>query len=248
MSPADLLLIGLAGLAAGFLNTVVGSGSLVTFPTLVALGLPPVSANITNNLGLIPGSLSGTWGYRHELMQALDPLKQLLPAAAIGGALGAGSLLIWPDRFGQIVPVLVMLAVVLVLVGPRIRAWSASREHPLPAPLLSLGVGASSVYGGYFGAAQGVLLLGVLGTLLNRDLQQLNAVKNALAATVNAIAAVVFFAVQPQAIEPTSVVAIAIGSTIGGQLGARVGRKLPAPVLRGVIVVVGIVALVVLLR
>lgn len=244
----ELLLVALAGMAAGFVNTVVGSGSLISFPTLVALGLPPLTANVTNNLGLLFGSLSGTWGYRRELAGQGGRLLRLMPLALLGAATGAGLLLVLPaTTFDAVVPVLVGLAVLLVLVKP----WLAERvdlaQEGRFAPA-AVGVFFASVYGGYFGAAQGVLLLGVLGVLLTGTLQELNAVKNALVAGVNGLAAVVFLWQAPEHVELPSAAALAVGAIVGGQLGARVGRRLPPTVMRGVVVVVGVVAIWVLLR
>ncbi len=244
----DGVLVLLAGMGAGFINTVVGSGSLISFPTLVALGAPPLTANVTNNMGLLFGSLSGTWGYRAELAHQGPRLLRLLPVALLGAVTGA-TLLLWlpASAFEAIVPVLVGLAVLLVLVQP----WIASRvdlEHEGRFAPAAVGVFAASIYGGYFGAAQGVLLLGLLGVLLSGTLQELNAVKNALAAGVNLLAAVVFLTTAPEHIDWASAAWLAVGAIVGGQLGARVGRRLPPRVMRGVVAVVGVVAIVVLLR
>lgn len=239
----DLLWMALAGVGAGFINTVVGSGSLITFPTLVALGLPPVSANISNNLGLIFGGISGTWGYREELRSAGPVVRRLLPASAIGALVGALSLLRWPDLFGRIVPLLVGIAVVLVLIQPRVRAALEGRTATRGGLWIGAGVLLTGIYGGYFGAAQGVLLLGVLGLLLPHDLQQLNAVKNALALAVNVVAALVFAVVAPGQIDLRAAAAVAVGAVLGGFLGARVGRKLSPALLRGAVVLIGCVAL-----
>ena len=233
----------LAGVGAGFINTVVGSGSLITFPTLVALGLPPVSANVSNNLGLVFGGIAGTWGYREELTNAGPVVRRLLPISALGGILGALALLVWPDLFDRIVPVLVAIAVVLVVLQPRIRKGLEGRTPQDGGALIGLGVLGTGLYGGYFGAAQGVLLLGVLGLLLPHDLQQLNAVKNALALTVNVVAAVVFCIVAPAQIDVRAAAAVAVGAIVGGVLGARVGRRLSPALLRWTVVCIGLVAL-----
>lgn len=255
----DLLLAASAGVAAGALNTVVGSGTLITFPLLLALGLPPVSANVTNTLGLVPGSLSGAWGYRRELAGQQARLVRLVPASLLGGAVGAGLLLVLPEQvFGAVVPVLIGLAVVLVVVQPGLQRLLRRRRDDQAArdgstvdtrgrhrdrytaawPLTA----ATGVYGGYFGAAQGVLLVAGLGSVLDDDLQRVNALKNVLAGAVNGVAAVVFVVVAAELIVWPIVVAVAAGSALGGVLGARIGRRLPDLLLRGVIVVVGVVA------
>lgn len=248
MTLVDAVLIALAGLAAGTINTVVGSGSLITFPALLALGYPPVVANVSNNIGLVPGGISGVWGYRRELAGTRAVLARLAPWSAAGGLLGAVLLLVLPAGvFTVVVVVLIALALVLVIVQPWVAARLKERTSsaaPTRARVLGLSVGmfAASIYGGYFGAAQGVLYVALLSLLLIDNLQQANAVKNVLATVVNGVAAITFilFAHPDWAV----VGLIAIGSTIGGQLGARVGRLLPPRVLRAVIVVVGIVAIV----
>jgi hypothetical protein len=232
------------------INTVVGSGTLITFPTLLALGYPPVTANVSNNIGLVFGGISGTWGYRRELGGQGRTLRRLVPMSALGSVVGALALLALPARaFEAIVPVLIALSLVLVVLQPRIAAAMARRRRPRPegsghvGPAATIGTGLAGVYGGYFGAAQGVLLIGLLGSLLPESLQRVNAAKNVLSSVVNAVAAVTFLVVRPSAAEPVVVALIATGSIVGGLLGARVGRWLPAPVLRGVIVVVGVVAI-----
>jgi uncharacterized membrane protein YfcA len=229
------------GTAAGMINTIVGSGSLVTFPTLLALGYAPVLANVTNTVGLITGSVSGAVGYRRELRGQWRRVLTLTPAVVVGGVLGAVLLLeLPPGVFRDVVPALILLAVALVLVQPRMakrraERQTAPREHP--GPLLHGGVFGTAVYGGYFGAAQGVILLALLGITIDEDLQRLNGVKNVLAATVNGVAAIVFvFATR---IAWPAAGLLVVGSSVGGQLGAVVGRRLPAPVLRIAIALIG---------
>jgi uncharacterized membrane protein YfcA len=247
---ADLIIV-VAGCAAGFINTVVGSGSLVTFPALVALGVPQVSANISNNLGLVPGGLSGLWGYRRELAAQRRAAMSLLPYSVVGSLVGALLLLHLPARvFSAVVPVLVVLALVLVLAQPRLAALiarrdAASAERPRwMAWCLRGGVFAAGIYGGYFGAAQGVILMALLGLLHDPDLQKSNAVKNLLGTSVNLAAAVVFVAVAPERVNWVAVGLIAAGSVLGAQAGAAFGRRLSAHTLRWFIVAVGAVALV----
>jgi uncharacterized membrane protein YfcA len=239
VSPLDAVAIAAAGLAAGAINTIVGSGSLITFPTLLAVGYSPVVANVSNTVGLVPGSVSGAVGYREELRGQLRRILRLLPAAVIGAALGALLLLAVPGAFGSVVPILILFAVALVIVQPRIARWRAERgrvaEHP--GPLLYAGVFLTAIYGGYFGAAQGVILLALLGISLDDDLQRLNAVKNVLAAVVNFVAAIYFIASTHIAWGAAGI--LLVSSTVGGQVGASVGRRIPARVLRAIIVVVG---------
>lgn len=237
-----LLLFG-AGIGAGTINTIVGSGSLVTFPALLALGYPPVLANVTNNIGVLPGSISGVVGYRRELRGQLPRLLRLGVASLIGATIGALLLLRLPDStFQAVVPALILLACVLVVVGPRLSTWLAHRRAPVAhgGPALFVLVLLTGVYGGYFGAAQGVILIAVLAILLQDDLQRLNAAKNVLAAVANGVAAVVFVLVTEVAW--AAALAIALGSVIGGQLGAATGRRVPPAVYRGTVLVVGVVA------
>jgi len=239
-----------AGAAAGLINTVVGSGTLITFPTLLALGYPPVTANVSNNIGLVFGSVTGTVGYRRELAGTRPLLARLVPASLAGGVLGAVLLLRLPaGAFRAIVPLLITLALVLVVVQPRIAAATAARRErdgtAAPAgvsPLVQVATMGAGIYGGYFGAAQGVLLVGLLGAMLAESLQRVNGIKNLLAAVVNGVAAVTFLLVAPHRVDWPVVGLIAVGSVLGGVLGAGVGRRLPPRVLRAVIVTVGVVA------
>lgn len=249
MSAFEVVAILLAGLAAGTINTVVGSGTLITFPTLLAFGVPPVTANVSNNVGLVPGTLSGAIGYRRELRGQRSRLVRLASASAIGGTVGAVLLLWLPSAaFDAIVPVLIALGVLLVVLGPKISRRVAARAEArggLPehgAVWVWPAVAGAGVYGGYFGAAQGVLLMAILGIGVEDDLQRHNATKNVLSLIVNGVAAVVFIAVAD--VDWAIAGLIAAGSVVGGQVGARVGRRLPPAVLRGVIVVVGLMALV----
>ncbi len=260
MSFLEIVAILLAGVAAGTINTVVGSGTLITFPTLLAFGIPPVTANISNTIGLVPGSLSGAIGYRRELAGQVPRLVRLGAASLVGGIVGA-LLLLWlpSSAFDAIVPVLILLGCVLVIVGPRISrrvAARAAERGGVPdhgAWWVWPAVAGTGVYGGYFGAAQGVLLMAVLGIGIDDTMQRHNATKNVLALLVNAVAAVVFvllaFVDVPflpesagSSVNWAAAGLIAVGSIIGGQVGATVGRRLPPNVLRGVIVVVGLVA------
>jgi uncharacterized protein len=246
----ECVLVLASGVFAGAINTVVGSGTLVTFPVLLAVGYGPVVANVSNTLGLVPGSVSGAIGYRAELAGQRRRVLALGSASLLGGIAGAVLLLSLPgSAFEAIVPVLIALALVLVVAQPRLsRELAARRERVRPhgGPPLWAGVFGTGVYGGYFGAAQGVILLAIMGIAIpDEDLQRLNALKNVLAALVNGVAAAIFVVFASVAWLP--VLLLAIGSAAGGQLGARIGRGLSPAMLRGVIVVVGLAAIVQLL-
>jgi uncharacterized protein len=236
----------LAGMAAGTINTVVGSGTLITFPTLLAFGVPPVTANVSNTIGLVPGVASGVVGYRRELVGQRARAIRLGSASLVGGVAGALLLLVLPaDAFAAIVPALIVVGLLLVVLQPRISAWVNARHEGARGEFgpwwvwpAVLGTG---VYGGYFGAAQGVILMGVLGIGIADGLQRLNALKNVLAGLVNGVAGLIFALVAD--VDWTVVALIAVGSVIGGQIGATVGRRLRPAVLRIVIVVVGLAAL-----
>jgi uncharacterized membrane protein YfcA len=251
----ELLALLAAGAAAGLINTVVGSGTLVTFPTLLALGVPPVTANVSNTIGLVPGSVSGALATRDELGGQRIRLLRLGSASLVGGIIGALLLLgLPPSAFDAIVPVLIGIGCVLVVIQPWLARRVAARRGRLgiveSAPhgsvWLWLGVLVTGVYGGYFGAAQGVLLIGVLGIGLAESLHRINAIKNVLSGIVNGVAGLVFVFLYD--VNWWAAAAIAVGSVIGAQIGGKVGRKLPPLVYRAVIVVVGVVAIVNLVR
>lgn len=249
-----MTLIAVAGVAAGAINAVVGSGTLITFPTLVTLGYPPVTSTMSNAVGLVAGSVSGTWGYRHELRGQWHRLRWQLLASLTGSALGSWLLLHLPEKvFTRVVPVLLIVALALVVIGPRIQKWARRRaaeaghppDHVPPGRMVALVAltFAVGVYGGYFTAAQGILLMGVMGALLPEDMQRMNAAKNLLALVVNIVAAVAYTMVAFDRISWPAAGLIAVGSLLGGFLGARYGRRLPPNALRAVIVVVGLVGL-----
>jgi uncharacterized protein len=243
----SVLLLLVAGIAAGTVNTVVGSGSLITFPVLLSLGLPPVLANTTNNIGVLPGSLSGAFAYRHELAGERRTLAPLIAFSAGSAIVGAVLLLALPAAmFERVVPVLIALALVLVVAAPWLRAAverRKARQPDRPSRGIPLKVSSSliSVYGGYFGAAQGVLQLASLSAMLPGSLQRANAFKNVLVGVSNAAAALVFVFFTD--IDWAAAVVIGVGSTVGGHLGGTVGRRLPPTLHRAVIVVVGLFAI-----
>lgn len=245
MSAGEIVAIAFAGLAAGTINTVVGSGTLITFPVLLAFGYPPVPANVSNTIGLVPGSVSGVIGYRRELAGQWRRILRLGAMSLAGGITGAVLLLVLPSAaFKAIVPVFIAAALVLTLLQPRLTRWLLRREIDLErhiAVLTPVAVYLTGVYGGYFGAAQGILLLAILGVALNQDLQRTNALKNVLAGLTNGVAGVYFIFAAHIDWGPAAL--IAASSIAGAQIGARYGRRLPPTALRAVIVAVGIFAI-----
>lgn len=251
VSVFEALGIFLAGLAAGTINTVVGSGTLITFPTLLFFGYPPVVANVSNTVGLVAGGVTAVHGYRAELAGAGRTLRRLAPASLLGGVIGAVLLLVLPaEAFQAIVPVLIALGLVLVVLGPRLQARALARHEAGIVPAswhgaaLTAGVLVAGIYGGYFGAAQGVILMGLMSALSSEPIQRLNGFKNVLATIVNAVAAITFMAVAWGRIDWLVALLIGLGAFAGGFVGAKVGRRLPPLVLRGVIIVVGLVGII----
>lgn len=246
MDPLEALAIVVAGIGAGAINTVVGSGTLITFPVLIALGYAPLLANVSNNVGLVPGSVSGAIGYRRELRGQRSRAIRLGACSIIGGLAGAVLLLALPaSAFDAIVPALIGLAVALVVLQPRLtRALAARRRHADEErrPSLLAAVAATGVYGGYFGAAQGVILISILGIAIRDEIQRLNGLKNVLAGLVNLTASVVF--VIAAELDWGVAGLIAAGSIVGAMIGARYGRRLSPTALRALIVVIGVVAIV----
>lgn len=254
MSPFEIVAIFVAGVAAGTINTIVGSGTLVTFPTLLAFGYPPVVATMSNAIGLVPGNVSGTWGYRRELKGQGPRLRWQIPASFLGAITGAWLLLHLPEStFRKVVPVLLVIALILVVIQPRLqialrrRAEAAGRDHAVMGRgqfvLLIIGTYLVGIYGGYFAAAQGILLVGVMGALLAESMQRINAAKNMLVLIVNVVAATAYTIVAYDRIAWAAAGLIAVGSLIGGFIGAGVGRKLSPVALRVAIVVLGLIAL-----
>ncbi len=248
MTALEVILLAAAGTGAGAINAVAGSGTLITFPALLAVGYSPLTANVSNTVGLVPGAVAGSVGYRRELRGQRRRVLWLGAVGLLGGVTGATLLLTLPESaFDAIVPAFIAIALVLVVIQPRLGPWlerrrpSRERGRVLPAA----GVYATGIYGGYFGAAQGILLIAVLDLTLPDDLQRVNALKNVIASIVNLVAAVIFIVVAD--IAWAAALILAAGSITGGLLGARYGRRLPAPALRVVVVVVGIAAIVGLL-
>jgi len=235
-----------AGIAAGTINTVVGSGTLITFPTLLAFGYAPVVANVSNTIGLVPGAVSGAVGYRRELEGQRERALSLAAAAGAGAVVGAVALLVLPSSaFKAIVPFFIAVALILILAQKRLNKLIGDRRRghgERIGPATVVGTFCSGIYGGYFGAAQGILMLSILGLTIDDELQRLNAVKVITTGVANLVAGVVFVIAAHVAWAPAGL--IAAGSVLGGVLGSRYGRRLPPAALRGLIVVVGIVAII----
>lgn len=250
----ELAVIFLAGFWAGMINVVVGSGTLVTFPVLLLFGYPPIVANISNNIGLVAGGITGSWGYRREIAANKRLLLRLLPLSAVGGIAGALLLLVLPaEAFRAIVPILIVIGLVMVAVAPAVQRRAAAKAGgPLPpasesAPtrlILLVGILVLGMYGGYFGAAQGILIVGLMSIVTLESLQRITAVKNLLTTVVNGVAAATFMLVAWESIDWRVTAAIAAGATLGGLSGAKVGRRLSPNVLRATILVIGTIALV----
>lgn len=256
------LVVLLAGFWAGTINSVVGSGTLVTFPVLVSVGFPPVTAQMSNAIGLVAAGFSGTWGYRRELRQARSIAKTLTLASLVGGLIGATLLMSLPPTvFEYAAPILIVAAICFVILQPRLNAWVRRRREkdgdepfspdisPVPTgpvgPVLFILVFLTGIYGGYFVAAQGVLLMGILGVFLSSGtLVHANAIKTWLSLAVNLIAATGYLIFAFDRVDWAAVFFIAVSSSVGGSLGARIGRWIAPTVLRGVIVVVGLGGLV----
>lgn len=237
-----------AGLGAGTAIAAVGAGSLVSFPILLAVGLSPVVANVCNTVGLVPGGLSASWGYRRELTGKRNLVVAVAVTTSVGALFGAVLLLALPPAaFDQVVPWLVILAATLVGVQPFLSLWLRRRAErrgrpPLTAredlpPVLGAVSSAIGVYGGYFGAGQGVMLVGFLALGLEETLQVVNGLKNVAVLAANVAASVIFVFVAP--LDWTVVALIAVGSVVGGWLGAHIGRRLPPTVFRVLVVAFG---------
>jgi uncharacterized membrane protein YfcA len=231
-----------AGFAAGGVNAVVGSGSLITFPVLLAVGYPSVVANVSNTVGLVPGGVSGVIGYRRELRGQWRRALILACGTSAGAVIGGILLLELPDAvFDAVVPILILLAVVLMAIK-RTPDVHTQRERTAAGTTAAFATG---IYGGYFGAAQGIILMSLLRFCFPDDLQRLNALKNVLAGVANGVAAILFIAVADVAWEAAGL--IAIGSVVGAQVGARYGRHIPSEVLRWIVVIGGAIVAVILL-
>lgn len=229
--PAEALLLAGAGVVAGAVNTIAGAGSLLTFPALLGAGLSPLAANVTNCLGVIPGSASGAYGLRAELTGQRSLIVRLSLWVAVGSFLGAVLLLQLPSgAFDRVVPVLVGAAGLLVLAQPLVTRFARREEGGPPSEATGPAIAAVGVYSGYFGAAQGVMLVGVLGVLAPAPLRRTNAVKNVIAVTANGVAGIVYAFVAP--VDWTAVLLLAVGSACGGPIGAALAKRIPPGPLR----------------
>lgn len=236
MTELEALAIVAAGAVAGGVNTIVGSGSLITFPTLLAVGYAPVTANVSNTVGLVPGGVSGMIGYRRELRGQARRCAILGIGTTAGAVLGGVLLLVLPGAvFDAVVPALILLSVALMAIGPSPKVHEDGDNTPAGVAA-AFGTG---IYGGYFGAAQGIILISLLRLFFGEDLQVLNAIKNVLAGLANLVAGILFIAVAHVAWGAAAL--IAVGSTVGAQIGARYGRRLPEEVLRRVVIVYGVI-------
>ena len=252
MTFAEGLLVVATGLGAGVLSSTVGVASLLSFPTLVALGLPPVVANVSNTLGLIPGGLGGVVGYRAEVREAGPIATRIILVCALGGVAGAALLLgLPPGVFEAIVPWLILFTCLLVGAQPRISAWLRARngrqdgERRHMSPATTVFATLTGVYGGYFGAGAGVMMVAVLGLGTDLELRIVNGLKTLALMVGNIVAGLIFVAVADPRWDV--VVLLAAGSLVGGYVGARIGRKLPDAVFRWAVVAAGVVAAVLML-
>jgi uncharacterized protein len=235
-----------AALAAGMMNAVVGAGTLITFPVLLGLGVPPVVANVSNTIGLVPGSVTAAYGFRSTLVGRGKVLRQGLIAAGIGGTTGATLLLVLPsETFEFVIPPLLIMSGILAGIQPRVaRAVALRRQRndvavgpgDPPTKLLLVIIGLTAVYGGYFGAAQGVILLAVLGVFIGGSMTELNGLKNLFAGMANVVSATLYIILAD--VDWNVVAVVAVASSIGGAIGGKYGRKVPSTLLRVLIVIV----------
>jgi hypothetical protein len=247
MNAADAALLAAAGLATGAINAVAGGGSLVSFPALLATGLSPLAANVTNLVATLPGYLSAALASREELEDQRQRVRTLAAAAAGGALVGTTLLLVGPqDLFATLAPWLVLLACALLAVQPLVSRWISTAEHAHPAPRkLVISVAIASIYGGYFGAGLGIMLLAGLGLALDEPLQRLNAIKQVLSLAVVVVSAVAVALFGPVSWE--SALIVGAGTLVGGRVGVGVARLLPEPVLRGAIIALGVIVAIALL-
>lgn len=237
MSAGEALLVVLGGLVAGTANTIAGGGSLLTFPLLVALGLPPLDANVTNTVGIVPAAVGGSIGYRAELRGQGRHLLLLLPLSVVGAAAGAALLLLTPAHvFTRVVPVLILAACAALYFQRGIAAWLDRGPRTRTVPLVA-GVLAAAVYGGYFGAAVSVIILAILAITVDDSLPSLNALKVPLSGTMNLVSGIAFIFFAP--VHWVFIAALAPSTLVGGRLGAALARRVPEHGLRLAVVVLG---------
>lgn len=250
MTPGELALAGLAALVAGLVNALAGGGTLISFPMLLALGVPPISANVTNTVALVPGYLGGTVAQRADLDRQGRRLRVLMPAAALGGLAGAALLLLTPESvFEVLVPILILAAVGVLALGDAVKRRVAERisraVDGAPEHLLgpAIGVFAAAIYGGYFGGGLGIIVLAVLGIVLVDTMTRLNALKQSTSLVVNVCAAV-FFVFSAHVLWSAAAV-MCVGALIGGFSGGRIAHRLPPKALQRVVLAIGVIVAVV---
>ena len=253
MTGFEQLAVVAAGFGAGVLTSTVGVASLLSFPILVAVGLPPVVANATNTVGMTPAGLSGSFGYRRELSEHPRVTATVVATCMVGSVAGATLLLALPPGvFEAVVPWLILFTCVLVGAQPRISSWLRNRQgadlvepRTTMSPITIVFAVLTGVYGGYFGAGSGVMMLAVLGLGLDIELRVTNALKTLAVLAANLVAAVIFiFAAN---LDWAAVGMLAIGSVVGGYVGAHIGRRLPPALFRSLIVLIGVTASVMML-
>jgi uncharacterized membrane protein YfcA len=244
LTPIQYGLVTIAAVAAGLINALAGGGSLITFPTLMAVGMPPVMANVTNTVALCPGYLGATLAQKKDLQGQQKRIKLLLPSAVIGGIIGGILLLNSSEQvFERLIPFLILLAAGLLAFQDTLRSWLQQRQGNdqgnIPESWAVLPIAFASIYGGYFGAGLSVIELAILGLFLKDNLTRLNALKQLLSLVVN-VAAALFFLFSGQVNWPTAFV-VAIGSLIGGLLGGKLARIISPTYLRWTVVMISVV-------
>ncbi len=242
LSVSQLILVAVAAVAAGLVNAIAGGGTLITFPALLATGMPPIAANITSTVALCPGFLGALLAQRDDLRGQKSRIVKFVPAAMLGGICGGILLLNTSDKvFRGLVPFLLLLACLLLASQDRVRTWLSTRRHPTRGTehwaILPIGIGA--IYGGYFGAGLSVIILAVLGLLLDDSLTRLNALKQVLSFSIN-LAAALFLLSSGQVVWPAAIVMIA-GALVGGAIGGRLAGRIKAAVLRRLVIGIGLI-------
>lgn len=244
LEATDFVLIGLAAVGAGLVNALAGGGTLITFPALIAVGIPPIAANVTNTVALCPGYFGATLAQKKDLQGQSTRMWILLPVAALGGVIGGLLLLNTGERvFRQLVPFLILLASGLLAIQDPVRAWLLRRAkqnggRTIPEPWAALPVGLAAIYGGYFGAGLSVIVLAALGLLLDDTLTRLNALKQSVSLSVN-VAAAVLFTFSGRVVW-AAVLVMAVGALIGGALGGRLAGRIKPSLLRWMVVGIGV--------
>lgn len=249
MTLLNEILIFIAAIAAGFINAIAGGGTLITFPVLLYLGFPPVVANVTNTVALVPGTIGGMWGQRNDFKPQYQSLLKLLPVAVLGGIAGGLFILNTSEKiFSSLVPYLILAATLLLASQVRIKKWVVSRmghvrHEKRNNRIMLVLVFLASVYGGYFGAGLGVILMAVLGLVIDDSLNRLNFLKQALAFSIN-LAAAIYFSFSGKVEWMVSFVMI-FGSLSGGYLGGKIAGKINPEILRWIVVTSGLIAVLV---